>query len=88
MEGMKFRKRPIVIEALQFVGGHVSMLECATFIGEAARINYDNATLSIQTLEGLMRVDAFDWVIRGVKDEHYPCKPGIFSATYEPVDEG
>jgi len=83
----KFRKKPVVIEALRFMGGHVSMLECAEFIGAAAVMDLDLATLAIQTLEGVMRVDPFDWVIRGVKGEFYPCKPDIFVATYEPVEE-
>jgi len=39
----------------------------------------------INTLEGKMRADPGDWIITGVKGEQYPCKPDIFSATYEPV---
>ena len=41
--------------------------------------------LDIETLEGTMRANAGDWIIRGVKGELYPCKPDIFEATYEPV---
>ena len=44
--------------------------------------------LSIKTLEGTMRADQGDWIIRGVKGEIYPCKPEIFVATYDPVEEG
>ena len=44
---MKYRKRPVVIEAVQFMGGHVSMLECAAFIGDDARIDHANAVLAI-----------------------------------------
>lgn len=84
---MKFRKKPVVIEAMQFMGGHVSMLECAAFIGDAAVRNMLRATLKIRTLEGEMSADAGDWIIRGVKGEFYPCKPDIFVATYEPVEE-
>lgn len=43
--------------------------------------------LDIPTLEGLMHADAGDWIITGIKGERYPCKPDIFAATYEPVEE-
>jgi hypothetical protein len=46
----------------------------------------DDGSLNIVTLEGVMRADPGDWIIRGVKGELYPCKPDIFAATYEPVD--
>lgn len=84
---MKYRKKPVVIEAIKFVGGHVSMLECATFVGPAAVQNLHDATLQIRTLEGVMNVSPGDYIIRGIKGEYYPCKPDIFSATYEPVEE-
>lgn len=42
--------------------------------------------LTIKTLEGVMRADPGDWIIRGIKGEIYPCKPDIFEATYEPVN--
>jgi hypothetical protein len=45
------------------------------------------AFMLIETLEGVMRAEVGDWIIRGVKGEFYPCKPDIFAATYEPVDE-
>ena len=41
----------------------------------------------IETLEGEMRADPFDWIIKGVKGEFYPCKPDIFAATYEAVEQ-
>lgn len=41
--------------------------------------------IAIDTLEGTMRAEAGDWIIRGVKGEFYPCKPDIFDATYEPA---
>jgi len=79
---MKFRKKPVVIEAINFDGSNYN--ECKTFIGD----NFDN-TLNypnIKTLEGVMRVNEGDWIIKGVKGEFYPCKPDIFEMTYEPVD--
>jgi len=42
--------------------------------------------IEIATLEGVMRADVGDWIIRGVAGEFYPCKPDIFAATYEPVE--
>ena len=41
----------------------------------------------IETLEGTMKADKGDWIIRGVKGELYPCKPDVFKMTYEKVDE-
>lgn len=84
---MKFQKKPRVIEAMQFVGGHVSLRECDAFIGADARIDYGRATLAIQTLEGKMLVTPGDWIIRGVRGEFYPIKNEIFAATYEPVTD-
>ena len=68
---MKFRKRPVVIEATQWfkMGDHPAV----TDIG------------FIATLEGNMQVTPGDWIITGVKGEHYPCKPDIFVLTYEEV---
>ena len=80
----KFRKKPVVIEAVQFTGGN--HFECKSFIGEQ---NYDNTLKypNITTLEGTMRVSEGDWIIKGVKGEFYPCKPDIFEATYEALGE-
>lgn len=88
---MKFRKKPVVIEARQFhndAGDHETVYwinsgqltigrELATWI---------NGKLYIPTLEGEMEASPGDWIIRGVKGEHYPCKPDIFAATYEAAE--
>ena len=50
-------------------------------------INHPEPCINIVTLEGVMRADIDDWIIRGVKGELYPCKPDIFAATYEEVVE-
>lgn len=70
----KFRKKPVVIEATQWFkdGDHF-----AVFQGGLSGIYY------IDTLEGEMQVRPGDWIITGVKGEHYPCKPDIFEMTYE-----
>ena len=80
----KYRKKPVVIEAVQWkVTNH---LEIVTFSkGVARKITPKDDTLIIHTLEGDMVANPNDWIIKGVKDELYPCKPDIFEATYELV---
>lgn len=80
----KFRKKPVVIEAEQWTG----LLDDAMMAFLPAGGSGFNAegSLSISTLEGTMRADIGDWIIKGVKGEFYPCKPDIFAATYEAVD--
>lgn len=77
----KFRKKPAVIEAMQW-NGPPDDAALEKFAGHFASIG---AEVYITTLEGSMRVSPGDWVIRGVKGEFYPCKPDIFEATYEKV---
>jgi len=89
---MKFRKRPVVIDAVQFVGTGDSCDEVTLFLGgeNATNHRWKLCTLDggyISTLEGLMEFRVGDWIIKGVKGEFYPCKPDIFAATYEPVEE-
>ena len=83
----EFRKRPVVIEAEQYVPGGQTLIE-AWMIGHGARdhfgVSYDK--VQIMTLEGIMEASPGDWIIRGVKGEFYPCKPDIFAATYEAVE--
>ena len=94
----KFRKKPIVIEAMLFNGLNTEEIldwlephfadSSAEDIGGSV-IDPDVSELSyftIETLEGTMRADPGDWIIRGVKGEFYPCKPDIFAETYEPAD--
>jgi hypothetical protein len=85
---MKFRKKPVVIEAVQWTG--LNQLEIDSFVS-CGKYGYgsdgNTGEYLIETLEGVMRASAGDWIIRGVKGEFYPCKPDIFTATYEPVYE-
>ena len=93
---MKYRKKPVVIEARVFNGGnHLEivgwMLDVAYQKRKPAAINHyvnptEDRTLSITTFEGTMVASPGDYIIRGVKDEFYPCKPDIFEATYEKVE--
>lgn len=86
----KYRKKPVVIEAIQFTGKKESVEEILEFMSGGARIaswKEGEATLAIPTLEGVMKASVNDWIIRGVNGEHYPCKPDIFEKTYEKVEE-
>lgn len=58
-----------------------------TLSGGAGPNGEEWGCLEINTLEGTMEVSPHDWVIRGVSGEFYPCKPDIFAATYDPVEE-
>jgi hypothetical protein len=77
----KFRKKPVVIEALLYDGSDESIADVAEFVGKT--LNIRQRKLSIHTLEGTMEANPGDWIIKGVKGEFYPCKPDIFEATYE-----
>ena len=78
---MKFRKKPVVIEAVQWVGDNLS--EIQKFYKPDNFLVGDE--IVIGTLEGNMRASKGDWIIKGVSGEFYPCKPDIFEKTYEPV---
>lgn len=82
---MKFRKKPVVIEAIQFMGHNDKI--CLEFCPVAFDPEGDYAYLIIPTLEGEMKVSYGDWIIKGVNGEFYPCKPDIFEKTYEKVIE-
>src|SRR5690606_24767089 len=93
---MKYRKKPVVIEAMRFEGTPPDATNASSIIDwilaegkHAARFHLtddDDAYIAIDTLEGTMRADRGDWIIRGVQGEFYPCKPDIVDATYEPVE--
>ena len=90
----KFRKKPVVIEAVQLTWTNWD--EMCDFAGVGPESDKPHGVqlpdslsiaMDIPTLEGTMRADEDDWIIKGVKGEFYPCKPDIFEATYEPVIE-
>lgn len=86
---MKFRKKPVVIEARRAcepeLPGPLAAWCGGKLCGEGDLAAH--MWIEIQTLEGTMRADYGDWIIRGVKGEFYPCKPDIFAATYEAAVE-
>lgn len=101
----KYRKKPVVIEAMQFkltkeipcefgVAKEYNTAEIGKFIGQLIHTSYEpngtpegNMYFEIETLEGTMRASLGDYVIKGIANEFYPCKPDIFLATYEEVAE-
>ena len=92
---MKFRKKPIEIEATQWfkMGDHPAVedywakVECHDYAREHGLSTEQRKQLGwVKTLEGAHVVCPGDWIITGIKGEHYPCKPDIFEATYEPVE--
>lgn len=86
---MKFRKKPIVIEAIQFYDGEsVDKMQDAWGAGfqRAMSAHQEQDFLIITTLEGDHKANLGDWIIKGIKGEFYPCKPDIFEATYEAVE--
>lgn len=85
---MKYRKKPVVIEAIQFLDEGHDVLALSDFMEQNLVIDYaipDKPVLKIATLEGVMMASVGDYIIKGVKGEFYPCKPDIFEATYEKV---
>lgn len=92
---MKFRKKPIVIEAFQY-GFDVYPEWFKEFKDKRyvpsrnlkkSEENKFPSDILIMTLEGEMRADYYDWIIKGVNGEIYPCKADIFEKTYEKVDD-
>lgn len=101
MNKMKFRKKPVVIEAFQMTEERrINNTDWPEWMHRAWSFERGlpgslypteegtcDGTLSIGTLEGQHLVSWGDWLIKGVKGELYPCKPDIFEQTYEPVSE-
>ena len=90
---MKFRKKPVVVEAFQLnerglVGEDWfwnAVSENKVITHDFGKFNQNPAWCEIKTLEGTMIAKAGDFIIRGVQGELYPCKADIFMATYEQV---
>lgn len=80
----QFRKKPIVIEAARLDNKSSLRIDLVEWCDGKIR---DDDGIDIPTLEGTMIASIGDWIIRGVKGEFYPCKPDIFAATYEAVDD-
>lgn len=92
---MKFRKKPIVVEAVRWTGTHLENNDIPEWFLDAVEIRPCEAEgaivrmgdkLRISTKEGMIWASPGDWVIKGVQGELYPCKPDIFAATYEDAE--
>jgi hypothetical protein len=83
MHADRYRKRPVIIEAVRY--DPLNQERAVEFL-RAGGANFVTALgFRILTLEGEMTVSPGDWIIKGVQGEFYPCKPDIFDATYEPA---
>jgi hypothetical protein len=80
---MRYRKKPVVIEAVQYLPENVD--ELVAFLPAGTVFDGREGPVLIETLEGTMSGQVGDWIIKGVQGEFYPCKPEIFEATYEPA---
>ncbi len=81
---MRYIKRPVEVEAVQWTGENAE--EILGFTNHYAKVSEN--TVEIPTLEGTMTAKIGDYIIKGVCDEFYPCKPHIFESTYEKCDDG
>ena len=80
MKAKNYRKKPVVIQALQFNGNFDEIEE---FCGGDAE--FRDGKLLVATREGPLTASDGDYIIKGIQGEFYPCKPDIFVATYEEV---
>ena len=84
---MRFRKKPVEIEAIMFDGWNWA--DCYQFMSDEVllfpQVLEEREKIEIKTLEGTMTASRGDWIIKGVNGEFYPCKPDIFAKTYELV---
>ena len=98
---MKYRKKPVIIEAMQLNTNAENVRNILIFMGQDVNIFCDKASgmldtyvdsvknkgMKINTLEGVMTASIGDYIIRGVNGEFYPCKPDIFEKTYELLED-
>ena len=86
---MFYRKKPVVIEAIQFKDDVETLEKISQFIDKEFSVDYtdpSNPTIKIPTHEGVMEAKVNDYIIKGIQGEFYPCKPDIFIETYEEVN--
>lgn len=86
MPAERYRKRPVLVDAIRWDGEPATFDEILEWSdGQVGAAAGDESRLAVTTLEGVMHAEPGDWIIRGVEGEHYPCKPSVFEATYEPA---
>jgi len=82
---MRYRKKPVVIEAYQWDGTEDMLIHLNEW--SKGKVFSFKVDLLVSTLEGVLKANIGDWIIKGVENEFYPCKSSVFEATYEKVDE-
>lgn len=89
---MRYRKKPVVIEAVQWTGDNIADVSSLAMDSkneiDVVGMQGGSLGINISTLEGEMTASIGDFIIKGVNGELYPCKADIFAKTYEPVCEG
>lgn len=89
---IKYRKKPVIIEAMQLTDD-TALFQLLHWIDDnGAKVKEwcwddDEKYYIIETLEGNMKAEEGDYIIKGVKGEFYPCKPDIFELTYEEIGD-
>lgn len=83
---MKYRKKPVEVEAIQWTGNNFEEVKAFTN-GKAYKSLTNDKALIIDTLEGKHLAILKDFIIKGIQNEFYPCKPDIFKKTYERVEK-
>lgn len=85
---MKYRSKPVVIEAVEWTGTDESWASVVAMVGNSGDAIFRNPdeTLAIETLEGRMRASLGDRIIKGTRGEFYPCKPDVFATKYEAAE--
>lgn len=84
---MKFRKKPVIIEAVRWKGNNIGDIKELSDNRHVTLSAHTTSIIEIETLEGNMKASIGDWIIKGVKGEIYPCKPDIFEKTYEKIGD-
>lgn len=82
----KYRKKPVVIEAIQWDGTYDNYVQIENWSYNVIKDITMSNSLIVPTLEGSITASIGDYIIKGVNGEFYPCKPDIFEKTYEKVD--
>lgn len=85
MTVVRFRSKPVEIDAVQFDGTYEQAVEIVRWSENAISAANGDATLAIETLEGTMVAQPGDWIVKGLKGEFYPVKPDIMDMKYEPI---
>lgn len=96
MTATRYRKRPIIVEAVRWTGDNLAEVEALAggkfeVTDPEDRAGSDDPESTASVLDSLhstwVLVYDGDWIIKGIKGEFYPCRPDVFAATYEPADQ-